>query len=101
MVRHLSLCAQKHFEQSIQRVSTVPWSSGLGYAQCLPREQRYLSMGEQLFDRLCAMLAGRVTEQLITTGAQDLRKVTLRAYAHVVRSGVGEELGQSSFSFLH
>ena len=69
------------------QVSIVPRGKGLGYAQCLPREQ-YLYTREQLFDRMCAMLGGRVAEQLffgrVTTGAQDdLRKVTQSAYAQV------------------
>ena len=45
------------------KVSIVPWGKGLGYAQCLPREQ-YLYTQEQLFDCMCAMLGGRGAEQL-------------------------------------
>ena len=57
---------------------------------------------EQLFDRMCAMLGGRVAEQLffrrVTTGAQDdLRKVTQSAYAQIVQFGMSEKLGQVSF----
>lgn len=75
----------------IFQVSIIPRGKGLGYAQYLPREQ-YLYTREQLFDRMCMMLGGRVAEQLffgqITTGAQDdLRKVTQSAYAQV-RSSV-------------
>lgn len=69
------------------QVSIIPRGKGLGYAQYLPREQ-YLYSREQLFDRMCMMLGGRVAEQLffkkITTGAQDdLKKVTQSAYAQV------------------
>lgn len=69
------------------QVSIIPRGKGLGYAQYLPREQHLYSR-EQLFDRMCTMLGGRVAEQLffrrITTGAQDdLRKVTRSAYAQV------------------
>lgn len=68
-------------------MSIVPRGKGLGYAQYLPKEQ-YLFTQEQLFDRMCMMLGGRVAEQVffrrITTGAQDdLRKVTQSAYAQV------------------
>lgn len=111
----------------ILQVSIIPRGRGLGYAQCLPREQ-YLYTREQLFDRMCTMLGGRVAEQLffgqITTGAQDdLRKVTQSAYAQVtngqsllsqlqepsqpgslllshfqiVQFGMSEKLGQISF----
>lgn len=69
-------------------MSIVPRGKGLGYAQYLPKEQ-YLFTREQLFDRMCMMLGGRVAEQVffrrITTGAQDdLRKVTQSAYAQVI-----------------
>lgn len=69
------------------QVSIIPRGKGLGYAQYLPREQ-YLYTREQLFDRMCMMLGGRVAEQVffgkITTGAQDdLKKVTQSAYAQV------------------
>lgn len=69
-------------------MSIVPRGKGLGYAQYLPKEQ-YLFSQEQLFDRMCMMLGGRVAEQVffhrITTGAQDdLRKVTQSAYAQVI-----------------
>ena len=82
-------------------VSIVPWGKGLGYAQCLPREQ-YLYTREQLFDRMCAMLGSHVAEQLffgrVTMGAQDdLRKVTQSAYAQTVQFGMSEKLGQVSF----
>lgn len=72
---------------ALSKVSIVPRGKGLGYAQYLPKEQ-YLFTQEQLFDRMCVMLGGRVAEQVffqqITTGAQDdLRKVTQSAYAQV------------------
>lgn len=69
------------------KVSIIPRGKGLGYAQYLPKEQ-YLYTKEQLLDRMCMTLGGRVSEQIffgrITTGAQDdLRKVTQSAYAQV------------------
>lgn len=69
------------------QVSIIPRGKGLGYAQYLPKEQ-YLYTREQLYDRMCMMLGGRVAEQVffgrITTGAQDdLKKVTQSAYAQV------------------
>lgn len=72
-------------------MSIIPRGKGLGYAQYLPKEQ-YLYTKEQLLDRMCMTLGGRVSEEIffgrITTGAQDdLRKVTQSAYAQVrVRS---------------
>ena len=73
----------------------------MGYAQYLPKEQ-YLYTKEQLFDRMCMTLGGRVSEQIffsrITTGAQDdLKKVTQSAYAQVVHFGMNEKVGNVSF----
>lgn len=67
------------------QVSIIPRGKGLGYAQYLPREQ-YLYTKEQLFDRMCMTLGGRVSEEIffgrITTGAQDdLQKVSPRLSA--------------------
>jgi len=83
------------------KVSIIPRGKGLGYAQYLPKDQ-YLYSTEQLFDRMCMTLGGRVSEQLffsrITTGAQDdLSKVTKSAYAQVVTYGMNEKVGNVSF----
>ncbi|XP_062843278.1 AFG3-like protein 2 [Trichomycterus rosablanca] len=83
------------------KVSIIPRGKGLGYAQYLPKEQ-YLYTKEQLLDRMCMTLGGRVAEEIffsrITTGAQDdLRKVTQSAYAQIVQFGMNEKVGQVSF----
>ncbi|XP_053343075.1 AFG3-like protein 2 [Clarias gariepinus] len=83
------------------KVSIIPRGKGLGYAQYLPKEQ-YLYTREQLFDRMCMMLGGRVAEEVffgrITTGAQDdLKKITQSAYAQIVQFGMSEKVGQLSF----
>uniref|UniRef100_A0A673H6K1 AFG3-like protein 2 n=1 Tax=Sinocyclocheilus rhinocerous TaxID=307959 RepID=A0A673H6K1_9TELE len=83
------------------KVSIIPRGKGLGYAQYLPKEQ-YLYTKEQLLDRMCMTLGGRVSEEIffgrITTGAQDdLKKVTQSAYAQIVQFGMNEKVGQVSF----
>jgi len=83
------------------KVSIIPRGKGLGYAQYLPKEQ-YLYTKEQLFDRMCMTLGGRVSEQIffgkITTGAQDdLKKVTQSAYAQIVHYGMNAKVGNVSF----
>ncbi|KAH8365555.1 hypothetical protein KR093_001949 [Drosophila rubida] len=83
------------------KVSIIPRGKGLGYAQYLPKDH-YLLSKEQLFDRMCMTLGGRVAEELffnrITTGAQDdLKKITDIAYSQVVRFGMNEKVGQVSF----
>lgn len=83
------------------KVSIIPRGKGLGYAQYLPKDQ-YLLSKEQLFDRMCMTLGGRVSEEIffgrITTGAQDdLQKVTQSAYSQVVRYGMNAKVGNVSF----
>lgn len=75
------------FADPLLKVSIIPRGKGLGYAQYMPKDQ-YLYSKEQLLDRICMTLGGRVSEEIffgrITTGAQDdLQKVTQIAYAQV------------------
>nr|MBE5725026.1 putative AFG3-like protein 2 [Cucujiformia] len=89
------------FADPLLKVSIIPRGKGLGYAQYLPKDQ-YLYTKEQLFDRMCMTLGGRVSEELffrrITTGAQDdLQKVTQSAYAQIVHYGMNEKVGNISF----
>lgn len=83
------------------KVSIIPRGKGLGYAQYLPKDQ-YLLTTEQLFDRMCMTLGGRVSEEIffgrITTGAQDdLKKITDSAYAQITRFGMNKKVGNVSF----
>jgi AFG3 family protein len=89
------------FAEPLLKVSIIPRGKGLGYAQYLPRDA-FLFTREQLNDRLCMTLGGRISEILffnkISTGAQDdLRKVTQLAYAQVVHYGMSEKVGNVSF----
>jgi len=89
------------FADPLLKVSIIPRGKGLGYAQYLPKEQ-YLYSKEQLLDRMCMTLGGRVSEEIffgrITTGAQDdLQKITQMAYSQVVKFGMSEKIGPLSF----
>ncbi|VDK86158.1 unnamed protein product [Litomosoides sigmodontis] len=84
------------------KVSIIPRGKGLGYAQYLPKEQ-YLYSTEQLLDRMCMMLGGRVSEEIffgrVTTGAQDdLQKITEMAYSQIVKFGMSRKVGPLSFT---
>eukprot|EP00455_Lapot_gusevi_P044202 TRINITY_DN5479_c0_g2_i7.p1 TRINITY_DN5479_c0_g2~~TRINITY_DN5479_c0_g2_i7.p1 ORF type:complete len:514 (+),score=217.17 TRINITY_DN5479_c0_g2_i7:69-1544(+) len=84
------------------KVTIVPRSSALGFAQYLPKEL-LLYNPKQFLDKMCAALAGRAAEQVffgtISTGAQDdLKKVTQMAYAQIANFGFSERLGHVSFS---
>jgi len=89
------------FADPLLKVSIIPRGKAMGYAQYLPKDQ-YLLSKEQLFDRMCMTLGGRVSEEIffkrITTGAQDdLKKVTDSAYAQIVHYGMNEKVGNVSF----
>ncbi|KAL7424251.1 AAA ATPase afg3 [Cryptotrichosporon argae] len=84
------------------KVSIIPRGVGaLGYAQYLPKE-RFLFSTEQLLDRMCMTLGGRVAEELffgnITTGAQDdLQKITKMAFEVCANYGMDPEIGPISY----
>ncbi|XP_033754050.1 AFG3-like protein 2 [Pecten maximus] len=83
------------------KVSIIPRGKGLGYAMYLPQEH-YLMTQEQMIDRMCTLLGGRVSEKIffdkITSGAQDdLQKVTKLAYSQVTLLGMSEKVGQIAF----
>lgn len=87
---------------ALLKVTIVPRTSlALGFAQYVPKDQK-LHTKEELFDKMCMALGGRVAESLtfnrITTGAQnDLEKVTKMAYANVKEYGMNETVGLVSF----
>ncbi|NXX73968.1 SPG7 protein, partial [Urocolius indicus] len=88
--------------EAVMKVSIAPrTNAALGFAQILPREQ-YLFTKEQLLERMCMALGGRVAEAItfnkVTTGAQDdLKKVTKIAYSMVKQYGMVPSIGQLSF----
>ncbi|XP_068117082.1 mitochondrial inner membrane m-AAA protease component paraplegin isoform X2 [Hyperolius riggenbachi] len=88
--------------EAVMKVSIAPrTNAALGFAQILPREQ-FLYTKEQLCERMCMALGGRVAEVItfnqVTTGAQDdLRKVTRVAYDMVKQYGMVPSIGQVSF----
>lgn len=83
------------------KVSIVPRTNAvLGYSQYLPSDQK-LYTTEQLFDRMCMALGGRVAESKIfrrvSTGAEDdLKNVTDIAYKQISMYGMNERVGNIS-----
>jgi cell division protease FtsH len=88
----------------VLKVSIVPRGlAALGYTLQTPLEDRFLMTKEELIDRICVLLGGRVAEELtfgkISTGAQnDLERITNMAFAMVAIYGMSEELGYISFN---
>jgi cell division protease FtsH len=86
----------------VLKVSIVPRGlAALGYTLQTPLEDRFLMTTEELDDKICALLGGRVAEEIIfgriSTGAQnDLERITNMAFAMVAEYGMSEELGYIS-----
>jgi cell division protease FtsH len=91
------------YTDPVMKVSIVPRGfAALGYTLQTPLEDRFLMTREELMDKICALLGGRVAEDIVfgkvSTGAQnDLERITNMAYAMVAVYGMSEELGNISF----
>jgi cell division protease FtsH len=87
----------------VMKVSIVPRGfAALGYTLQTPLEDRFLMTREELSDKVCALLGGRVAEDIIfgrvSTGAQnDLERITNMTFAMVAVYGMSEEIGNISF----
>ncbi len=87
----------------VMKVSIVPRGlAALGYTLQTPTEDRFLMTREELMDRICALLGGRVAEEIqfgrISTGAQnDLERITNMAQSMVTVYGMSERVGNISY----
>ncbi len=98
--RLLPLCDPVH------KISIISRGMALGYVMALPENDRVLISRAKFMDDMAAMLAGRVSEQVIfndiTNGAvDDLDKVTKLARAMVTQYGMSERLGPMVFGQRH
>lgn len=89
------------FADPLLKVSIIARDKSLGHAQYL-QEDSFLLSKEQLFDKMCMALGGRVSEEVffgrITSGAQDdLEKVTKIAYGQMIVFGMNEKIGNVSY----
>ena len=90
--------------EKVHRISIIPRGiNALGYTLQLPTEDRYLMTREELFEKICVLLGGRVAEEIIfnevSTGAQnDLQRATDIARRMVVSYGMSENLGPMTFA---
>ncbi|XP_020281694.1 paraplegin isoform X2 [Pseudomyrmex gracilis] len=88
---------------ALLKVTIVPRTNlNLGFAQYTQSDQK-LHSKEELFERMCMMLGGRVAEYItfdkISTGAEnDLKKVTKTAYLQVQQFGMSPAVGLVSFN---
>ncbi len=88
--------------ETVHKVTIIPRGMAGGYTVTLPKEDRYFATKQEMLDRICGLLGGRVAEELvfheISTGASnDLQRVTEVARQMVTEYGMSEKLGPMQF----
>tara|TARA_R110002110_G_scaffold26365_3_gene97080 strand:+ start:8289 stop:10124 length:1836 start_codon:yes stop_codon:yes gene_type:complete len=87
----------------VQKVSIIPRGIGaLGYTIQRPLEDRFLMTRDELENKMAVLLGGRAAEMLTfdmssTGAADDLSKATDIARSIVVRYGMDETLGETTY----
>ena len=89
------------YSDPVFKVSLIPRGDALGLTWYLPDERKILSKS-YLMDQMCALMGGRVAEEIINgepaTGAlNDLERLTRIAYNMIQFYGMGEKTGELSF----
>lgn len=89
------------YANPIFKVTLIPRGQALGAAWYLP-EERKLWTKSQMVDEMCALIGGRVAEEIVngepSTGAQnDLEKLTQMAYGMVKYYGMSDNVGALSY----
>lgn len=87
----------------VHKISIIPRGMGaLGYTLQRPQDDRYLVTQSELENRICVLLGGIATEQLVynetSTGAQnDLERATDLARRMVTEFGMSPKLGRVNY----
>lgn len=87
---------------TVHKVTIVPRGMAGGYTVTLPKEDRYFMTRQEMLDRICGLLGGRVAEEIvigeISTGASnDLERVTEIARQMVTQFGMSERMGPMQY----
>jgi len=91
----------EHADQ-VHKVTIIPRGRAGGYVIMLPKEDRMLVTKNELLDRVCGLLAGRVAEELfigeIGTGAySDFKQATAIVRSMIMEYGMSDRLGPMQF----
>ena len=91
----------EHADQ-VHKVTIVPRGKAGGYVIMLPKEDRMLVTKNELLDRICGLLAGRVAEEIfigeIGTGAySDFKQATSIVRSMIMEYGMSDKLGPMQF----
>ena len=89
------------YADPVFKVSIIPRGQALGITWFLPEERKNVSRS-MILDRMCALLGGRVAEEVLngepSTGAlNDLERITNMAYGMVQYYGMSDKVGNLSF----
>ncbi|MEX6508421.1 ATP-dependent zinc metalloprotease FtsH [Jiella sp. M17.18] len=89
----------------VQKVSIIPRGVGaLGYTMQRPTEDRFLLAKSELKNRIAVLMGGRAAERLVFDGdvstgaADDLQRATDIATEMVTKYGMGDALGQRTYT---
>jgi cell division protease FtsH len=91
----------------VHKISIIPRGHmALGYTLQVPEEDRFLISKQELLNRICVLLGGRVTEAIkfgdVTSGAQnDLERATQTARQMVTELGMSDKLGPVTLGRKH
>ncbi|MCL6593601.1 MAG: cell division protein FtsH, partial [Alicyclobacillus sp.] len=88
--------------ETVHKVTIIPRGMAGGYTVTLPKEDRYFMTKQEMLDRICGLLGGRVAEEIVfgeisTGAANDLQRVTEIARQMVTEYGMSEKLGPMQF----
>lgn len=97
-VGHTIVARLTHHSDPVHKVTIVPRGQALGYTLQLPLEDKFLTSKSEILDKICILLAGRASEELvfgeITSGASDdLNKATAYARKMIMELGMSEKIG--------
>ena len=89
------------YADPVFKVSIIPRGNALGLTWYLPEERKNWSRSVMI-DRMCALIGGRVAEEILngepSTGAlNDLERMTGMAYSMVQYYGMSDKVGNLSF----
>lgn len=99
----LVACSLPHTDP-VHKISIIPRGMGaLGYTLQLPVDDRQLLTQTELYNRVCVLLGGTITEEIvfqeISTGAQnDLQRATDISRRMVTEFGMSPKLGRVHYS---
>lgn len=97
-VGHTVVARLTRHSDPVHKVTIIPRGQALGYTLQLPLEDKFLTSKSEILDKICILLAGRASEELvfgeITSGASDdLNKATAYARKMVMELGMSDKIG--------